>query len=94
MARGPEPDPDEVRSAGSHRPGGVLIRRPWYFPTLLGILIGVAGVGHLADGLTHFLFPEIAPSTSPYFIAPVVVGELTLCGWPLAKGVRTKIPNT
>ena len=68
---------------------GVLIRKAWYFPTFLGILIGVAGFGYLADGLMYFLFPEAAPSTSPYFIAPVVVGELSLCGWLLVKGVRT-----
>ncbi len=72
---------------------GFLIKRAWYFPTFLGILIGVAGLGYLADGLMYFLFPEAAPSTSPYFIAPVVVGELTLCGWLLVKGVRTAEPT-
>lgn len=68
---------------------GLLIRRAWYFPTFLGVLIGIAGLGYLADGLMYFLLPDVAPATSPYFIAPVVVGELTLCGWLLVKGIRT-----
>ena len=68
---------------------GILIRKAWYFPSFLGVLIGIAGLGYLADGLMYFLLPEAAPATSPYFIAPVVVGELTLCGWLLVKGVRT-----
>ena len=72
---------------------GVLIRKAWYFPTFLGVLIGVAGFGYLADGLMYFLLPEAAPSTSPFFITPVVVGELTLCGGLLVKGVRTTKPG-
>ncbi len=67
---------------------GYLMGRAWYFPRPLGILMVVAGLGYLADGFGFFLIPAAAPALSPFFIAPVVVAELALCLWLLAKGVR------
>lgn len=67
---------------------GVLIWRAAYMPRILGVLMVVTGVGYLADGFGFFLVPGVASTMSPFFIAPVVVGELSLCWWLLIKGVR------
>ena len=62
---------------------GVLIRRAWYFPTFLGVLIGVAGLGYLADGLMYFLLPDVAPATSPSTIrsASGIIGMSSGSAW-------------
>jgi len=67
---------------------GYLVRRAWYLPSALGVLMIVAGLGYLADSLFFFLAPALAPTTSPIFIAPVVVGEVAFCLWLLVRGVR------
>lgn len=71
---------------------GVLMVRSPAFPSALGVLVSVVGVGYLADGTTFFLAPGVAPSVSPFYLTPVVVGELALCGWLLVKGVREPDP--
>lgn len=67
---------------------GRLLYVSTYFPRLLGGLMAVAGLGYLADAMTFFLRPDLGPILSPGYLAPAVIGEVSLCIWLLAKGVR------
>jgi hypothetical protein len=66
---------------------GWLLYRSEYFPGVLGILMVLAGLGYLAGSLTLFLFPDYEAAVAPVYVAPLA-GELGLCLWLLAKGMR------
>ncbi|MBE0643937.1 MAG: DUF4386 domain-containing protein [Bacteroidetes bacterium] len=68
---------------------GYLIARSGYFPRILGMLIGAAGLTYLIGGYTRFLFPEYVSLISPIYII-ALVAELSLCLWLLVKGVNTQ----
>jgi ketosteroid isomerase-like protein len=67
---------------------GYLLWRSAAFPTVLGVLMALAGVGYLVGSFTLFLFPDYASAVSPVYIAPLV-GELAFCAWLLVLGFRT-----
>lgn len=57
-------------------------------PKPLGVVLGLAGAGYLADGFMFFLVPGYDGSISLVVLAPALVGELWFCGWLLFKGRR------
>lgn len=67
---------------------GALLWRSPRFPRFLGAFMAVAGLGYAADAIAHFGTPDVATITSPFFLAPVIVAELTLCGWLLVDPRR------
>jgi Domain of unknown function (DUF4386) len=58
-----------------------------YFPRVLGILVILAGVGHLIQFFQVFLFPGYDVITYPG-LAIATLGEFVLCFWLLIKGVN------
>ena len=69
---------------------GYLFVRSTYFPTFLGVLLGLAAVGYLADSLSFFLVPGYGGAFSPIALAPVFVAEMSVIGRLLVKGVDTR----
>ena len=67
---------------------GYLFYRSERFPGVLGVLMTLAGLGYLIGSFTLFLSPAHASVVAIVYVAPLV-GELSLCGWLLVRGVRT-----
>jgi hypothetical protein len=63
-------------------PLGFLVLKSGFLPKLLGILLIVAGVGHLIDVATQLMFPGFATISQFTF-----VGELLFPLWLVIKGV-------
>ncbi len=61
---------------------GYLVVRSKFLPGFLGVLMVFAGMGYLT-----LLFPPLARALNPYNLAAGGVGEWTLTGWLLVKGV-------
>ena len=66
---------------------GALLVRSTAFPSVLGVLMALAGAGYLIGSGTLFLAPPLAPSVAPVYALPLV-GELAFAGWLLVRGVR------
>lgn len=66
---------------------GWLLWRAALFPSVLGVLMVLAGLGYLVGSLTLFLAPAHVDAVAPVYLAPLV-GELALCLWLLVRGVR------
>jgi len=58
---------------------GYLIFRSGFLPKVLGILIQVAGVCYLTNGVALFLSPTFAGRIFPAILFPAFVGEAPLC---------------
>jgi Domain of unknown function (DUF4386) len=65
---------------------GYLAIRSGVVPKALGILLGLAGAGYLADSFAFFLVPGYDGSISPILLAPAIVGELWFAFWLLLRG--------
>lgn len=66
---------------------GVLIHRAGFVPRSLGSLMGMAGIGYLANGLGNLLFPESRELLAPIVALTSIFGELPFFLWLLLKGV-------
>lgn len=73
---------------------GVLAYRSSRFPRSLGVVLGLAGLGYVADALMFFLIPGYDGAASPVVLAPALVGELWLALWLLLSrdGLRRREP--
>ena len=69
---------------------GYLFLKSPLFPSVLGILLPIAGAGYLIDSFMNFLYPEYAHVTEVIVIVSAVIAELGLCIWLLIKGVKTQ----
>jgi uncharacterized protein DUF4386 len=67
---------------------GYLAYRSRLLPRVLGILLVVAGLGYLVDGLGTVLVPGFTASVAQF----TFVGEVVLIGWLLVKGRRLRAP--
>lgn len=63
----------------------VLAYRSKRFPRTLGVLLGLAGFGYMADSFSYFLIPGYDGSASAVLLAPAVVAELWLALWLLTS---------
>lgn len=63
---------------------GYLGYRSGFMPRIFGILLVVAGLGYLADGLGGILIPDFSPT----FTFVTFVGEVALIFWLLISGRR------
>lgn len=70
-------------------PFAILVVQSDFIPTILGVLVSVAGLGNLAGALTSLLLPGYAMLVS----RPAMVlgfGELPIVVWLLVWGARTR----
>jgi hypothetical protein len=70
---------------GLHLGGlGALLFRSAGFPRFLGILVGIAGAGYLADALARIVAPDLGLGVSTF----TFVGEVLLIGWLFWRAAR------
>ncbi len=67
---------------------GYLVFRSGLVPKPLGAVLGLAGLGYLADSAAFFLVPGYEGAISPILLAPALVGEVWFALWLLFKGGR------
>lgn len=65
-----------------------LLFKSGYFPKILGVLIGIAGVSYLVNSFALLLSPPLADALFPGVLIPAFVGELSLTVWLIVKGVN------
>lgn len=72
---------------------GYLIYKSNFLPKILGIIYTFAGVGYFINAIAWFLFPHLASYLFPYVLLPSFIGEVSMSGWLIVKGVKkyTKI---
>ncbi|WDI32017.1 DUF4386 domain-containing protein [Hyphococcus flavus] len=72
---------------------GYLIMRSSFLPTIIGVLVTVAGAGYIIDGFSEALFGGGGPlaGLGIYIVVlPALLGEGVLCLWLLFVGVNSK----
>ena len=69
---------------------GYLIFRSGYLPRALGVLLQVAGLSYLINSFALILAPDFSRWLGYSLMAPVVVGEASLCLWLLVRGVNVE----
>jgi hypothetical protein len=68
---------------------GYLVYKSSLFPSILGILLAVAGLGYLLDSFGIFLMPQYETFFASIMQPPVIIGELAFTLYLLVKGVRS-----
>lgn len=66
---------------------GYLLYKSDLFPSILGLLMALAGLGYLVGSATLFLWPRFAGTVEAIYILPVI-GELAFSIWLVVKGLR------
>lgn len=69
---------------------GYLIYKSTYVPTLIGLLMALAGGCYLINSFALIMSPHLANQLFPLILLPALLGELSLCLWLLFKGIRTE----
>jgi Domain of unknown function (DUF4386) len=72
---------------------GYLVHRAGYFPRLLGILLLVAALGYLSDGIGSLLWSGYGDVFGWVVGVTAVVGEVPFFLWLLVKGVDMRAWN-
>lgn len=65
----------------------LLVKSP-NAPNVMGVLLGVAGLGYLANSTMYFFLPGYTGSLTVPLLAPALVAEAWLCLWLLRTGTR------
>ncbi len=68
---------------------GYLVVKSELFPSILGIMLAIAGAGYVLDSFGIFLLPQHAALFANIMVAPAIIAELSFTLWLLVKGVRT-----
>jgi hypothetical protein len=66
-----------------------LMIKSHYIPSLLGVLVMIAGMGYLIDSFAHFLIQDYEAYKDIFLVivlVPATLGEFSLCFWLLFKG--------
>jgi hypothetical protein len=74
-------------------PLGYLAFKSGMFPKVLGIVLVIGGIGYLFDTLAAFVAPELTAVIHPAAALLGVVAEVSLLGYLLVKGVRSRKPT-
>jgi len=72
---------------------GMLINRAGYIPKAIGWLLLLAGVAYLVDGFGRILFGSYGPNAdlmTILILVPALVGEGSLMGWLIVRGIDTR----
>jgi hypothetical protein len=72
---------------------GYLIFKSGYLPRFIGVLYQIAGLGYLTHTFVLVLAPSLAGRVVLAAVAPILIGELSLCLWLLFKGVDVEAWN-
>jgi hypothetical protein len=67
---------------------GYLIFKSTFLPRIVGILMALAGLGHLIGMFANFLSPAFADHLFPYILWPGLLGEGSVTLWLLVMGVN------
>jgi hypothetical protein len=67
-----------------------LLVRSSHAPTALGRLLGLAGLGYLANSVSYLLLPGYTGSARAVLLLPALVAESWFCGWLLWHGGGTR----
>ncbi|WP_353827129.1 DUF4386 domain-containing protein [Agromyces sp. SYSU T0242] len=65
--------------------GVLLVRRAGVAATVVGVLVGVAGLGYAADTVIRLLASQADPGIAMF----TFIGEVVLIGWLVAGGIRS-----
>lgn len=66
---------------------GYLVRLSGFLPRILGWLLMLVGICYLANSFVLILAPQYSATLFPILMAPIFIGELSMCLWLLFKGV-------
>lgn len=69
-------------------PFGALVYRSGFLPRILGILLIIAGIGYVADSLTHLLFPAYTQIAFKFMTVAGALGEGSTILWLLIVGAK------
>lgn len=69
-------------------PLGILMRRSVFMPSLLGLLLLLAGIGYSIDSLVTITIPSLHYITQKIALGLSMVAELSAIAWLLIKGVK------
>ncbi len=72
--------------------GWLLYRSPW-FPRVLGLLLGVAAAGYLAESFVTFHAPGHGALATSVVVVTAGLAEVSLCFYLLIRGVRQPAPQ-
>jgi hypothetical protein len=67
---------------------GALIAASRFLPSLIGVLVCVAGLCYLVNSTLYFVAPALS---SMFLLAPVLVGEGALALWLIVVGLKEPI---
>lgn len=70
---------------------GYLIFKSGFLPRIIGILMQIAGLCYLTNSFALLIAPEFEKIIFPGIMAPIVIGELSLCLWLIIKGVKVTV---
>jgi hypothetical protein len=68
---------------------GYLGFRSGFMPRIIAVLVGIAGIGYIWDGVGTVLVADFGPLISTY----TFVGEVILIGWLLYRAIRRSVPR-
>lgn len=69
---------------------GYLGFRSGFMPRVIAVLVGIAGIGYIWDGVGTVLVADFGPLISTY----TFVGEVVLIGWLLSRAIRRGAPKS
>ena len=74
-------------------PLGALVYRSGFIPRIIGVLLIVASCAYVVSSVTFFLLPNYFRFTSLFMMVAAAVGEISIVGWLLIKGVKATPPT-
>ena len=69
-------------------PFGALVYKSRFLPRILGVLLIIAGIGYVADSLTHLLFPAYTEIAFKLMTVAGALGEGSTMLWLLVVGAK------
>jgi hypothetical protein len=69
---------------------GYLIVRSTFLPRTIGILLAIGGTSYVVVSLMNLLAPRIGAPLTPFMMAAAFLGEGSLTGWLLIRGVNAQ----
>ncbi|MBI1235172.1 MAG: DUF4386 family protein [Alphaproteobacteria bacterium] len=68
---------------------GILLVRARYFPSFLGLLMGLSGLSYVALGVVHFGLPALS-GVGGFLLLPAALPEFVFAGWLLVVGLNRR----
>ena len=69
---------------------GYLVARSTFLPGIPGVLLAIGGTCYVIVSLSNFLAPSLGPHLVPFMMPIALIGEGSLGGWLLVKGVNVQ----